>query len=69
MLGVRGSKVLVWIDRGELLAINAAERPDGRPRWKISRESFDAFLLSRANRKSVSPTRRRRAAAEVIEFF
>jgi excisionase family DNA binding protein len=69
-LGVNQSKVLGWIHRGELRAINVAARLGGRPRWRISREAVDAFLAARTVQPAAAPPRRRRRAdPEVIQFF
>lgn len=56
--GIRVSKVLAWIRRGELEAVNLAENLLGRPRWRISRESIARFDKARSNRPSpsTSPT-------------
>jgi excisionase family DNA binding protein len=42
-LGVGNDKVWGWIRRGELVATNVTTKPGGRPRWRISKEDFDAF--------------------------
>ncbi|HEV8068654.1 MAG TPA: helix-turn-helix domain-containing protein [Planctomycetaceae bacterium] len=68
-LGVKSSKIGKWIDKGELSAVNVAENRSGRPRWKISRESFAAFLAARANRPVAKAPRRRKAALYVQEYF
>jgi excisionase family DNA binding protein len=59
--GIKPDKVLTWIATGGLVAINAAERPGGRPRWRISQEALEAFerrRSSRANHQAVSPAKR-----------
>ena len=68
---IRTSKVLLWISRGELEALNLAERPDGRPRWRISASSLAAFDSARSNRARISPPRPRRAHRNesVTEYF
>lgn len=50
--GVRVGKVLAWIKRGELEAVNMAECRSGRPRWKVSPEALAAFERGRSNRVS-----------------
>ena len=71
-LGIRRGKVLAWISRGELTAVNIAERATGRPRWRISRESLDAFLLVRSCRPPVAARRvgrRKSQPAGYVEYF
>jgi hypothetical protein len=56
-------KILGWIRSGELRAIDISERKGGRPRWRIPRESWDAFCAARSNQATLPPpraTRRRR---------
>ena len=59
-LGIRPQKVLGWIARGELRAINMAETTAGRPRWKILPEDLERFFDSRAASPPPPPNRRRR---------
>lgn len=69
--GIRPAKVLAWIRRGELEAINLASSLDGRPRWRISPEALARFDAARSSRGSARPSGRRRiaTAAEVEHFF
>ena len=72
MLGVAIDKVHGWLASGELRAINVAQRPGGRPRWRISRADLDAFLSARASTPAtttVRPVRRRRAPVEVTQYY
>lgn len=71
---VRVGKVMTWIRRGELEAINMADDRMGKPRWKISDEALAAFDLARSSRSLIAtPTahRRRRQAGgvSVTEYF
>ncbi len=68
---IRVSKVLAWIARGELEAVNFAERAGGRPRWRIRAEAMAAFEAARSNRTHITPKlgRPRRADPGVLEFF
>lgn len=68
LLGIDPKKVIGFIRDGDLLAVNLA-RTKGKPRWKISRESFDRFLASRQSQPSPPMTKRRRKAEHVIEFY
>ncbi len=67
---IRESKVAVWIAQGELVAVNVAERPDSRPRWRVRREDLDYFLVRRQSQPPApKPIRRRRRSDHVIQFF
>ena len=67
-LGVNVHKVLGWIARGELRAVNAGD--GSRPRWRIMPDDLEQFLARRAAQPTVKATRRRRKAdPAVIEFF
>lgn len=67
-LGVEPEKVRDWIERGELIAVNIAARTTGRPRWRISTEEFQHFLVRRRSGPKMTPIRRRRPLA-VKEFI
>ena len=70
LLGVKASKVLGWIGRGELAAVNVAQNLSSRPRWRIGREALDTFLAARGNRERSKPaSRRRRSPVPVHEYF
>jgi excisionase family DNA binding protein len=56
-LAVAAEKVLAWIRQGELRAVNVAERVSAKPRWRISPEALDEFLLRRQS-TAPSPVRR-----------
>jgi hypothetical protein len=60
MLGIDPIKVIGWIKRGELAAVNVAKNNGWRPRWRISPEALEAFLKPRTARPEVKPERRRR---------
>jgi len=66
-------KILGWIRRGELLAINMAENPGGRPRWRVPREAWQAFQLVRSNQATAPAPRpqrrRRRREGYVMRFY
>ena len=72
-LGIDPAKVLSWIHRGELHAIDVSERTGGRPRWRIPSAAWDDFQHARSNRSTIPPAapkqrRRRRPDASIIEF-
>ena len=68
--GCKPEKVIGWIKRGELRAINSG---DGiRPRWKVRPEDLEAFEAARSNVATIAPkpTRRQRRKPEgVIQFY
>jgi excisionase family DNA binding protein len=57
VLGVSSEHVTKFIASGELRAMNTSLKD--RPRWKISREDFDAFVNRRSNQTSASDSSRR----------
>lgn len=70
-LGVKPAKILGFIARGELHAVDVSERRGKRPRWKVSHEALATFLAVRASRQTPPATSRRRPRKQetVIEFF
>lgn len=61
--------VLEWIHHAELLAVNVARRPGGKPRWRISADSLRAFEMLRSVESPPVPVRRRRQQADAIKFY
>ena len=68
-------KVLAWIARGELLAVNVASTASRRPRWLILPEHLQDFERRRSA-QPIARTRRRKskpdatiAPGNVIEFY
>jgi excisionase family DNA binding protein len=66
--GISVDKVLAWIRRGELRAINIALSATGRPRWRIDLQDVREFEHRRAATPP-APARQRRRAQEVVEYF
>jgi excisionase family DNA binding protein len=67
---VSPDKVLAWINRGELRAVNVAATLVGRPRWRISMADLLVFEQRRAAGPMVQVARRReRQAQGVTEYF
>lgn len=62
-------KVLSWIRRGTLRAIDVSTSTGGRPRYRISPADLAAFELSRTVQPPTPRMRRRRADPNVIQFF
>ena len=67
--GVSEEKVIGWVRRGELRALNLATRRTGRPRWKIAYADLLAFESARAAVPAPPICRRRRKSSDVIEYF
>ena len=74
-LGVNPSKVLGFINSGELRAIDVSHNKGvGRPRWRITPEALSEFELSRSSQPAVKPapattsisTPRRRAGRQYV---
>jgi len=66
--GCKPTKVLGWIQSGELRAIDAATVRGGRPRYLIDEKDIEAFEVARA----VTPPRpivQRRRKTALKEFF
>lgn len=62
--------VTAWIKSGELRAMSVNRRPGARkPRWRVTAESLRAFELIRSHDPTPPKTRRRKQAANVIEFY
>jgi hypothetical protein len=55
LLGVSPEKVIAFILRGELHAVNLSLGT--RPRWRIAIEALEEFCKSRSNSASVAPKR------------
>lgn len=68
--GVNCTKIIGWIERGELIALNVAENAKGkRPRWRISQEAVEAFERKRSTSPAAAPLpRRRRKAGAAVEY-
>lgn len=58
--GVESEKVLQFIARGLLRAVNLASPGAKRPRWRIPPEAVRAFEESRSARPPIPKPRRRR---------
>jgi excisionase family DNA binding protein len=68
-LRVSPDKVLVWIHRGELRAVNVATNRSGRPRYRVA---LADMLTFEAGRQAVVPTvqrRRPRPGNNVVAYF
>ena len=61
-LNIGEVKVLGFIHRGELRAVDVSTSRGERPRWRISRSDLQRFLDGRACAPSVPAPKRRRTA-------
>ena len=67
--GVDPSKIIGWIKRGELRAIDVSACPGGRPRFRISPADLALFEAARAAGPQPKVSRRRKEDPSVIQFF
>lgn len=52
-------KIYGFLRRGELIGVNVAANLSGRPQWRVTRESVEAFEERRSSKPPPKPTRRR----------
>jgi excisionase family DNA binding protein len=69
MLRVSPDRVRAMIQRGELGALNLAQRRSGRPRYVVMPCHLEAFCRSRQAVPEVAPAPRRRRAAGRIDYY
>jgi len=62
-------KVLSWINRGELAAVNTASALCGKPRWVVSPDALAAFERSRAGGPAPKPAPKRRRRSGEVDYF
>ena len=68
--GVASEKVNHLINTGQLIAVNLAKDPSGRPRWRISLAQIEIFESKRSNSPPLpKQSRRRRKAVFGKEYF
>jgi excisionase family DNA binding protein len=69
-LGVEPAKVISWIKRGELVAVDLVERTGGRPRYRIRREALEQFLERRSTKPpEPAPVRKRKPADGFVRRY
>lgn len=69
-LGIDPEKVLTWIRQGELSAVNVAQSPLGRPRWRIDPKDLEKFLDRRRATPPPPKVRRKRNRDDgVVQFY
>ena len=70
LLGVKSDKVIGWIRRGELGAIDVSTNPGtGRPRYRIPPQAIAAFEQRRSAAQPKPTRRKRRRTDGVISFI
>lgn len=62
-LRVSCEKITGWIRAGELEGVNLASTGSKRPRFRVSEDALERFLLSRSATVSAPPKRRPRKTA------
>ena len=69
-LGVDPTKVIGWINRGELRAVNVAANPATakRARWRVAKDDLENFLDARAAQPVRSVHKKRRLRPGVVEY-
>ena len=67
--GVDPHKIIQWIRRGELIAIDVSSTPGGRPRYRISPADLAIFEATRTAGPTPKAIRRRRKDPSVTKFF
>jgi excisionase family DNA binding protein len=66
--GVDPAKVVGWIRKGEMRAVNVGNG-SSRPRYRISPADLATFEASRAVQPPAPRVRRRRTDPNVVQFF
>ena len=69
ILAIRRHGVTALIRSGELRAVDVSLTPGGRPRWRISQDDLDGFLLRRTHQAAPKRRRRRRKPQNVTQYF
>jgi transposase len=62
-------KVLSWIRKGELPAINTAAVLCGKPRWVITADGLAQFERRRAGGPDPKPAPRRRKRTDIVDYY
>lgn len=61
-------KVLMWIRRGELVAVNVANHTSGRAQYRVTPEEVAKFEARRTTAPAAKPIRRKRRP-DAIDYF
>src|SRR5205085_12519 len=65
---IGSDKVLAFIRKGELVAVNVAANLSGRPQWRVSEEEVRRFETRRSSAPTPKPARRRRQTG-LVDYF
>jgi hypothetical protein len=65
---VGADKIHGFLRRGELVGVNVAASPTGRPQWRVTAASAEAFERRRSSAPPPKSARRRRRA-DVIDYY
>ena len=68
-MGVSQHTVGVWINSGELAAVNVGRKPGGKPIWRISAEALEEFQASRTKAPALPRRRRKRQPEGEVQFY
>jgi hypothetical protein len=66
---VSPDKVRAWIRRGELAAVNTADRLCGKPRFVVTEEALAAFEQSRNAAVPAPPKRHRDRKQTFVDYY
>ena len=66
---IGADKIRAFLRRGELLAVNVAANLSGRPQWRITPESVEAFEQRRSSAPPPKPPRRKRGQKGVVDYY
>ncbi len=67
-VGGHPETVIGWIRSGELPAVDFSRRGSLKPRFRVKREDFDAFLRRRSVVAPSKPAPRRKATEQVTQY-
>ncbi len=66
---VGADKIHGFLRKGELVGVNLATNTSGRPQWRIPPEAVREFERRRTSAPTPKPARRRRRAAQAVDYF
>ena len=69
LLSIRTRSVRALLKSGDLVGIDVSLQPGGRPRYRISQDDLDNFLLRRAHQAAPPRKRRRKKRPLVKQYF
>jgi hypothetical protein len=63
------NKIRKWLASGQLVGVNLATNPAGRPQWRITAASVEAFEARRTSAPTPRPARRRQKRSQQVDFY